>query len=178
MLSPYSLSIHSPVVPESPLSSGKALTLGKQYKVSIRLEEEHLLPHPYATNCTDYDALWRKNDKTGPRSQQMCIYMCLRKYNKQCSGCEGQEMMHEDKHRLCKNQAVEFALRVEKLIQIVFPNANITIQKESNMAHDLVWWQPIVFCCPVPFLDCGNNDDLAWRQPIVFLLSDSFLVLW
>ncbi|GIY88953.1 uncharacterized protein CDAR_523301, partial [Caerostris darwini] len=71
MLSPYSLSIHSPVVPESPLSSGKALTLGKQYKVSIRLEEEHLLPHPYATKCTDYDTLWRQNDKTGPRSQQV-----------------------------------------------------------------------------------------------------------
>ncbi|GIY48631.1 uncharacterized protein CEXT_259451 [Caerostris extrusa] len=62
MLSPYSLSIHSPVVPENPLSSGKALTFGKQYKVSIRLEEEHLLPHPYATKCTDYDTFY--GDKT------------------------------------------------------------------------------------------------------------------
>ncbi|GIY30674.1 uncharacterized protein CDAR_210071 [Caerostris darwini] len=105
MLSPYSLSIHSPVVPENPLSSGKDLTYGNRYKVSIRLEEEHLLPHPYATNCTDYDALWKQNDKRGPRSQQMCIYTCLRQYNKRCSGCEGQEMMHEDKRRLCKNPA-------------------------------------------------------------------------
>ncbi|GIY12357.1 uncharacterized protein CDAR_192801, partial [Caerostris darwini] len=71
MVSHIFLSIHSSVIPENPLTMGKALRLGYQYKVSFRLEEEHLLPLPYATNCTDYDALWRQNGKTGPRSQQV-----------------------------------------------------------------------------------------------------------
>ncbi|GIY74839.1 uncharacterized protein CDAR_227831 [Caerostris darwini] len=105
MVSHIFLSIHSSVIPENPLTMGKALRLGYQYKVSFRLEEEHLLPLPYATNCTDYDALWRQNGKTGPRSQQMCVYMCLRNYNKRCSGCEGEQMMHQDPHELCRNPA-------------------------------------------------------------------------
>ncbi|GIY62122.1 uncharacterized protein CEXT_556041 [Caerostris extrusa] len=88
MVSPVFFSIHSSVIPENPLTTGKAVRPGYQYKVSYRLEEEHLLPHPYATNCTDYDALWRENGKTGPRSQEMCIYMCLKKYNKRCTSCE------------------------------------------------------------------------------------------
>ncbi|GIY27094.1 uncharacterized protein CEXT_31991 [Caerostris extrusa] len=96
MVSPVFFSIHSSVIPENPLTTGKAVRPGYQYKVSYRLEEEHLLPLPYATNCTDYDALWRQNNKKGPRSQQMCVYMCLRSYNKRCSGCEGEQMMHED----------------------------------------------------------------------------------
>ncbi|GIY95611.1 hypothetical protein CEXT_335431 [Caerostris extrusa] len=33
-------------------------------------EEEHLQPAPYPTDCTDYVALWEKNNKTGPRSQE------------------------------------------------------------------------------------------------------------
>ncbi|GIY14282.1 uncharacterized protein CDAR_503451 [Caerostris darwini] len=105
MVSPVFFSIHSSVIPENPLTAGKAVRPGYQYKVSYRLEEEHLLPHPYATNCTDYDALWRRNNKTGPRSQEMCIYMCLKKYNKRCTGCEGERMMHQEPHELCRNPA-------------------------------------------------------------------------
>ncbi|GIY27097.1 uncharacterized protein CEXT_32021 [Caerostris extrusa] len=84
---------------------GKRLRLGHQYKVTFRLEEEHLLPFPYATNCTDYDALWRQNNKKGPRSQQMCVYMCLKRSRKLCPGCEGEQMMHKDKHEFFPNPA-------------------------------------------------------------------------
>ncbi|GIY14281.1 uncharacterized protein CDAR_503441 [Caerostris darwini] len=103
MMSPIFFSIHSSVIPENPLTMGKRLRLGHHYKVTFRLEEEHLLPLPYATNCTDYDALWRQNNKRGPRSQQMCVYVCLKRSRKLCPGCEGERMMHEDKYKLFPN---------------------------------------------------------------------------
>ncbi|GIX76224.1 uncharacterized protein CDAR_425491, partial [Caerostris darwini] len=108
IMSPTFFSIHSSVIPENPLSMGKRLRLGHQYKVSFRLEEEHLLPLPYETNCTHYDALWRQNNKTGPRSQQMCVYMCLKSSRKLCPGCEGERMMHEDKYKLFPNRKLRW----------------------------------------------------------------------
>ncbi|GIY55204.1 hypothetical protein CDAR_172971 [Caerostris darwini] len=35
---------------------------------------------------------------------------------------------------------------------------------------DLAWWQAIVFCCPVPFLCYGDDEDLAWWQPLAATL--------
>ncbi|GIY23081.1 uncharacterized protein CDAR_525311 [Caerostris darwini] len=105
IVAPIFFSIHSSVIPENPLTMGKRLRLGHQYKVTFRLEEEHLLPLPYATNCTDYDALWRQHDNTGPRSQEMCVYMCLKRSRKLCPGCEGEQMMHKDKYKLFPNPA-------------------------------------------------------------------------
>ncbi|XP_055947024.1 uncharacterized protein LOC129980668 [Argiope bruennichi] len=82
------LSIHSPLVPENPIQYGHALRSGYKYEIFLRFEEEYLLPHPYATNCTDYDALWKKNNKTGPRSQEMCREFCEQAHSVQCLGCE------------------------------------------------------------------------------------------
>ncbi|GFT52071.1 hypothetical protein NPIL_620961, partial [Nephila pilipes] len=41
-------------------------------------EEEHLLESPYDTNCTDYEDLWNKNNKTGPRSQEVLFVSHLK----------------------------------------------------------------------------------------------------
>ncbi|GBM87500.1 hypothetical protein AVEN_97367-1 [Araneus ventricosus] len=65
------LAIHSPYVPVQPVTEGEVLKIGYVYLVSVKLEEEQLLPHPYQTDCIDYDALWRENNKTGPRSQEV-----------------------------------------------------------------------------------------------------------
>ncbi|GIX74523.1 hypothetical protein CEXT_668871 [Caerostris extrusa] len=46
-------------------------------------EEEHLQPAPYPTNCTDYEALWEKNNKTGPRSQEVSKFPYWTTYEKQ-----------------------------------------------------------------------------------------------
>ncbi|GIY39951.1 uncharacterized protein CEXT_561151 [Caerostris extrusa] len=62
--------IHSPLVPVNPITHGKSLRAGYEYYVIVRLEEEHLLPDPYKTNCTDYIDAWKKNNMTGPRSQE------------------------------------------------------------------------------------------------------------
>ncbi|GIY27095.1 uncharacterized protein CEXT_32001 [Caerostris extrusa] len=117
IVAPIFFSIHSSVIPENPLTMGKRLRLGHQYKVTFRLEEEHLLPLPYATNCTDYDALWRQHNNTGPRSQEMCVYMCLKRSRKLCPGCEGEQMMHENRLKLFPNQTLSGTLR---LIHLVF----------------------------------------------------------
>ncbi|KAF8796520.1 Amiloride-sensitive sodium channel subunit like protein [Argiope bruennichi] len=82
------LSVHSPFVPDNPIQYGHALRSGYKYEIFLRFEEEHLLPYPYDTNCTDYDAVWKKNNKTGPRSQEMCREFCEQTHNMQCLGCE------------------------------------------------------------------------------------------
>ncbi|GFT70147.1 hypothetical protein NPIL_481441, partial [Nephila pilipes] len=45
-------------------------------------EEEHLLESPYQTNCTDYEYLWEKNNKTGPRSQEVFFETIIVSYLK------------------------------------------------------------------------------------------------
>ncbi|GFY18800.1 uncharacterized protein TNCV_2400181 [Trichonephila clavipes] len=93
--------VHSPFVPINPFLDGRAMKPGYLYNVNIRLEKELLLPHPYQTNCTDYEAMWKKNNKTGPRSQQKCRDMCTKNYSKFCFGCEKGLTMYENIEDLC-----------------------------------------------------------------------------
>ncbi|XP_055925633.1 uncharacterized protein LOC129957368 isoform X1 [Argiope bruennichi] len=98
------LSIHSPFVPVNPLLEGNYLKSGYEYNIYVRLDEEHLQPYPYETNCTDYDALWRKNNKTGFRSQEMCKAMCYLSYSRACFDCEKPKVMLYQPENLCSDQ--------------------------------------------------------------------------
>ncbi|GIY38349.1 uncharacterized protein CEXT_254471 [Caerostris extrusa] len=69
------ISIHSPYVPSNPTADGRPMELGYEYELYVRLEENHLLPAPYQTNCTDYIDFRRKNNRTGPRSQAVTIVL-------------------------------------------------------------------------------------------------------
>ncbi|GFU11002.1 uncharacterized protein NPIL_81841, partial [Nephila pilipes] len=95
------LSVHSPFEPVYPFEEGEFLELGHMYILNIRMEEVHLLESPYQTNCADYEELWEKNNKTGPRSQEMCKDWCLRNYFKPCLDCEDGLKMVEMPTRLC-----------------------------------------------------------------------------
>ncbi|GFT75326.1 uncharacterized protein NPIL_16461 [Nephila pilipes] len=77
-------SVHSPFIQNDPFESPNELLLGHKYEINIRLEEEHLLPHPFPTDCTSYEELWRKNNKTGPRSQEVCQNKCLDSFKEHC----------------------------------------------------------------------------------------------
>ncbi|GFU55347.1 uncharacterized protein NPIL_30711 [Nephila pilipes] len=77
--------VHSPFIQENPFIEQNILKLGHRYDIIFRLEaEEHLLPHPFPTDCTDYVDMWRKNNKTGPRSQEACKKKCSDSYETQC----------------------------------------------------------------------------------------------
>ncbi|GFR16983.1 uncharacterized protein TNCT_67421 [Trichonephila clavata] len=93
--------IHSPFTSVNPFQKGIALKSGYQYNIDIKLEEEHLLPYPYHTDCTNYEALWIKNNKTGPRSQQMCREVCELSSVRQCFGCDKELIMVEEPKNLC-----------------------------------------------------------------------------
>ncbi|GFU11896.1 uncharacterized protein NPIL_146841 [Nephila pilipes] len=77
-------SVHSPFIQDDPSISSNELLLGHIYEINIRLEVEHLLPHPFPTNCTNYNEMWRKNNKTGPRSQEVCQNKCLDHFKERC----------------------------------------------------------------------------------------------
>ncbi|KAG8177402.1 hypothetical protein JTE90_014850 [Oedothorax gibbosus] len=40
---------------------------------------KRLLPHPYETDCEDYELAWKKNNNTGPVSREMCELECAEK---------------------------------------------------------------------------------------------------
>ncbi|GFT57332.1 hypothetical protein NPIL_449351 [Nephila pilipes] len=61
----------------------------------------HLLESPYKTNCTDYEDLWRKNNKTGPRSQEMCKEWCKWNIYKSCNDCERGLSMLQKPKKVC-----------------------------------------------------------------------------
>ncbi|GFY46325.1 uncharacterized protein TNIN_316971 [Trichonephila inaurata madagascariensis] len=80
-------SVHSPFVHDNPHILQNELKLGHRYEIDVRLKEEYLLPHPYPTDCTDYNDLWRENNKTGPRSQETCKKKCYVTFEEQCWKC-------------------------------------------------------------------------------------------
>ncbi|GFT71527.1 uncharacterized protein NPIL_310831 [Nephila pilipes] len=95
------LSIHSPFVPINSFDEGVVLEKNHVYIVNMRMEEEHLLQSPYQTDCKDYEDLWKKNNKTGPRSQEMCKEWCLWNYYTSCGNCFQGLTMVEKPHRFC-----------------------------------------------------------------------------
>ncbi|GFU18856.1 uncharacterized protein NPIL_665821 [Nephila pilipes] len=98
------LSIHSPFVPVYAFYEGEILQTDHVYMIKIRMEEEHLLESPYQTNCTDYDGIWEKNNKTGPRSQEMCREWCKWNYFKTYVDCNGGMIMIENSRNLCNTE--------------------------------------------------------------------------
>ncbi|KAF8788617.1 hypothetical protein HNY73_006642 [Argiope bruennichi] len=95
------LSVHSPFTPENAIEYGHVLKSGFKYGLIARLEEEHLLPAPYATNCTDYEALWFQNNKTGARSHDMCQSLCSWNYSMETRGCEYRLNMFHKWENIC-----------------------------------------------------------------------------
>ncbi|GFQ74844.1 uncharacterized protein TNCT_315651 [Trichonephila clavata] len=80
-------SVHSPFIPENPRILQNELQIGHKYEIDVHLKEERLLQHPFPTDCTDYVELWRKNNKTGPRSQEACKKKCSDVSEEQCWNC-------------------------------------------------------------------------------------------
>ncbi|XP_055945241.1 uncharacterized protein LOC129975958 [Argiope bruennichi] len=96
--------LHSPFEPVNPVHDGVTLSVESDYFMQItRLEEDHLLPYPYRTNCLDYEALWKENNRTGPRSQKICFEQCRAKFFKECAGCESGMTMYETLTSYCRN---------------------------------------------------------------------------
>ncbi|GBN51618.1 hypothetical protein AVEN_268686-1 [Araneus ventricosus] len=112
------LSVHSPFVPVNPLTQGHNLEPGVQYNVYVRLEEEHLQPPPYKTNCMDYEALWNRNNKTGPRSQKMCEASCYLSYSRKHYGCENAKLILYEPENLCRLNVTN---SLQKLHDVVEP---------------------------------------------------------
>ncbi|GFT69288.1 uncharacterized protein NPIL_364661 [Nephila pilipes] len=61
----------------------------------------HLLEPPYKTNCMDYEDLWKKNNKTGPRSQEMCKEWCKWNIYKACDDCARKPTMLQKPKKMC-----------------------------------------------------------------------------
>ncbi|GIY13388.1 uncharacterized protein CDAR_422621 [Caerostris darwini] len=115
------IAVHSPYVPSNPIADGSSMELGYEYELYVRLEENHLLPAPYQTNCTDYIDLWRKNNRTGARSQAMCKELCTLKFSRDCFDCDRGLTMFRDHDKWCKEErfhcSLMKALALEKSCQ-------------------------------------------------------------
>ncbi|GFU41656.1 hypothetical protein NPIL_210311, partial [Nephila pilipes] len=85
-------------------------------------EEEHLFESPYQTNCTDYEELWKQNNKTGPQSQEMCRERCRWNFIQSCNGCENGFSMVEKPNRMCKPGRL-FSVLAWKVVNVAVFNS-------------------------------------------------------
>ncbi|GIY54180.1 uncharacterized protein CEXT_466981, partial [Caerostris extrusa] len=109
--------IHSPFVAVNPFLKGNVLRPGSFYNIHVRLEEEHLLPHPYKTNCTDYESLWKSNNRTGPRSQQVCKENCMIYFSMTCYRCPYELIMYKNPEDRCNKSSDFYCDRKEKMLE-------------------------------------------------------------
>ncbi|GIY71229.1 uncharacterized protein CDAR_540691 [Caerostris darwini] len=63
------IGVHTPYFLPSPYVMGSGYQGGKAYELRVLMEETHLLPSPYQTNCTDYLKEWRERGGKGPVNQ-------------------------------------------------------------------------------------------------------------
>ncbi|GBM19215.1 hypothetical protein AVEN_142468-1 [Araneus ventricosus] len=103
--------IHPPFNPINPVYEGHAISSGYTYVVDIKLEENRLLPHPYPTNCRNYNVKLKNINETKPRSQEMCRELCRSEFFKQCIGCDYGVSMPFTADFLChKGKLIEYLL--------------------------------------------------------------------
>ncbi|XP_076363231.1 epithelial sodium channel subunit gamma-2-like [Tachypleus tridentatus] len=60
---------------------------GKEYTFFVSQSISHLLPPPYATNCTDYDKMGRTSFRSGLLTQQTCFAECVANFTLKMCGC-------------------------------------------------------------------------------------------
>ncbi|KAG8175043.1 hypothetical protein JTE90_026022 [Oedothorax gibbosus] len=74
---PYgTLYVHSPLHAFKKDDKSLIFKGGKSYVMSIRLSMKGLLPHPFESDCRDYELSWKRNNNTGPVSREMCEFEC------------------------------------------------------------------------------------------------------
>ncbi|KAG8180872.1 hypothetical protein JTE90_015797 [Oedothorax gibbosus] len=95
--------MHSPYSTTNPYVIGMPLRPGIAYKIHVLLREIELLPYPYITNCFDYHKSWKENGKPAPRSREMCVNNCQRRFNKECYRCEKDLTFYLESDKICHN---------------------------------------------------------------------------
>ncbi|XP_055932773.1 uncharacterized protein LOC129962802 [Argiope bruennichi] len=96
-------SVHSPFVAANPYESGNFLKTGYIYKIHISMENEVLLPYPYQTNCVNYTELWLRNNRTGPRIQEMCQHKCMLDTTTKFLNCSSIVGLYPHHLRICSH---------------------------------------------------------------------------
>ncbi|XP_035228351.1 uncharacterized protein LOC118200502 isoform X2 [Stegodyphus dumicola] len=80
--------------PFEPIIPKIRLRHDRDYIIKLQLEEERRLPFPYDTDCHNYTEAWLKNNRTGPRSKEMCVELCIQEISKEsyCGPCLSSEI--------------------------------------------------------------------------------------
>ncbi|GFT09097.1 uncharacterized protein NPIL_548631 [Nephila pilipes] len=99
--------IHSPFEAIDPFEKGIFMKPGYLYRITLQMTQEELLPHPYKTDCLNYTEIWLKSDRTGPRSQEMCRYKCVRDAFEYCVHCTDIHILYPKKTRICETDKYE-----------------------------------------------------------------------
>ncbi|XP_054709843.1 degenerin mec-4-like [Uloborus diversus] len=71
------MSVHNPRVTLNPFKKGFTLRACSNYLIHAKKTINRLLPPPYTTNCTDYQAMWKSRGGHGPLSKTQCREECI-----------------------------------------------------------------------------------------------------
>ncbi|GIY22241.1 uncharacterized protein CDAR_455921 [Caerostris darwini] len=96
--------LHSPFNPINAVFEGVPIKPGYDYTIKVYRKEDHILPSPYKTNCTDYRASWKSNNSTRATSQEMCYELCKQDFFLACIGCDLGVTMHMSTNNMCNKR--------------------------------------------------------------------------
>nr|QZK27840.1 amiloride-sensitive cation channel [Cupiennius salei] len=96
------IAVHSPYTLPSPYEDGMSYIGGKAYELRLKMNERHLLPSPYQTNCTDYMKNWEARGGRGPVNQMGVVQECRMNRTYKALGCVPVTLSYPHNHKLCK----------------------------------------------------------------------------
>ncbi|XP_054718986.1 uncharacterized protein LOC129228332 [Uloborus diversus] len=96
------MAVHSPYFLPSPYLEGTTYQGGRAYELRLNMEESHLLPTPYQTNCTDYMLIWKQRGGEAPIDQMGIIQECRVNSSYKNAGCIPVTIDYPHTYNVCK----------------------------------------------------------------------------
>ncbi|XP_035222202.1 degenerin-like protein asic-1 [Stegodyphus dumicola] len=97
------MAVHSPYFLPSPYIQGSNYLAGQAYELTITMNERHLLPLPYKTNCTDYMKTWRERGGKAPINQLGIVQECRMKEMYARKGCVPVTVDYPHSYNICRS---------------------------------------------------------------------------
>ncbi|KAG8176436.1 hypothetical protein JTE90_026654 [Oedothorax gibbosus] len=163
------IAVHSPYFLPSPFLEGSTYKGGRSYEMRITMNEKHLLPSPYQTNCMNYMEKWIDNGGKGPINQLNVVQECrMLKWHSEV-GCVPVTVDYPHPYDICgtatatnpnntelvdEDQCIKMADIYEQPCQSI---SYLTTKEE----REIVIYSEDEIRTTIPYFDCEGNK--VWR---------------
>ncbi|XP_076348141.1 bile acid-sensitive ion channel-like [Tachypleus tridentatus] len=111
-------------------SEGFEIEPGYSYQMELKQQTKISLPEPYKTNCSDYPALWKANNGTGPLTWKMCVIECVTSATRERCGCVPLWIPLVEEDDFCSSFDTEEDSCIKTIISSVKRNCEVRCRQE------------------------------------------------